>query len=152
AMWSPRAQCDKTRFSEEWRHTLENTPNLYIWQDSAVELLFDRLAPCDAAAFDRVDSGTGCRMQEPQRGDSAESSAQGRVPEASLDECADKRPTGNTAERSTERPPSGPMQGQQPEKSLDGLCRPHSASDFIAEQHPIASADNRTKQEDDSGT
>ena len=25
AMWSPRAQCDKTRFSEEWRRTLENT-------------------------------------------------------------------------------------------------------------------------------
>src|SRR5699024_2635183 len=25
AMWSPRAQCDKTRFSELWRHTLENT-------------------------------------------------------------------------------------------------------------------------------
>ncbi len=41
AMWSPRAQCDKTRFSEEWRHTLENTVNLYIWQDAAVELLFD---------------------------------------------------------------------------------------------------------------
>ena len=41
AMWSPRAQCDKTRFSEEWRHTLENTRNLYIWQDAATELLFD---------------------------------------------------------------------------------------------------------------
>lgn len=41
AMWSPRAQCDKTRFSEEWRHTLENTLNLYIWQDAAEELLFD---------------------------------------------------------------------------------------------------------------
>lgn len=41
AMWSPRAQCDKARFSEEWRRTLENTPNLYIWQDAAVELLFD---------------------------------------------------------------------------------------------------------------
>lgn len=40
AMWSPRAQCDKTRFSEEWRHTLENTANLYIWQDAATELLF----------------------------------------------------------------------------------------------------------------
>ncbi|MDE6778270.1 MAG: tRNA uridine-5-carboxymethylaminomethyl(34) synthesis enzyme MnmG [Alistipes sp.] len=40
AMWSPRAQCDKARFSEEWRHTLENTDNLYIWQDSAVEVLF----------------------------------------------------------------------------------------------------------------
>ncbi len=41
AMWSPRAQCDKTRFSEEWRHTLENTWNLYIWQDTATKLLFD---------------------------------------------------------------------------------------------------------------
>lgn len=41
AMWSPRAQCDKTRFSEEWRRTLENTTHLYIWQDAATELLFD---------------------------------------------------------------------------------------------------------------
>ncbi|MBO5875425.1 MAG: FAD-dependent oxidoreductase, partial [Alistipes sp.] len=39
AMWSPRAQCDKARFSEEWRHTLENTENLYIWQDTADGLL-----------------------------------------------------------------------------------------------------------------
>ena len=41
AMWSPRAQCDKARFSEEWRRTLECTSNLYIWQDSVVEILFD---------------------------------------------------------------------------------------------------------------
>lgn len=41
AMWSPRAQCDKTRFSEEWRRVLENTPNLSIWQDAATELLFE---------------------------------------------------------------------------------------------------------------
>lgn len=41
AMWSPRAQCDKSRFSAEWRHELENTQNLYIWQDAAVELLFE---------------------------------------------------------------------------------------------------------------
>ena len=40
AMWSPRAQCDKSRFSREWRHTRENTPNLHIWQDAATELLF----------------------------------------------------------------------------------------------------------------
>lgn len=39
AMWSPRAQCDKARFSALWRKTLENIPNLYIWQDSATELL-----------------------------------------------------------------------------------------------------------------
>lgn len=41
AMWSPRAQCDKQRFSEEWRRRLENTPNLYIWQDTVCEILFE---------------------------------------------------------------------------------------------------------------
>lgn len=39
AMWSPRAQCDRTRFIQEWRHRLENTPNLHIWQDEATEIL-----------------------------------------------------------------------------------------------------------------
>ena len=52
AMWSPRAQCDKTRFSEEWRHTLENTRNLYIWQDAATELLFDDALRTDSAQPD----------------------------------------------------------------------------------------------------
>ena len=41
AMWSPRAQCDKEAFSAEWRKTLENTRNLYLWQDAATELLFE---------------------------------------------------------------------------------------------------------------
>ena len=52
AMWSHRAQCDKTRFSEEWRHTLENTRNLYIWQDAATELLFDDALRTDSARPD----------------------------------------------------------------------------------------------------
>ncbi len=34
AMWSPRAQSDRMRFSAMWRHTLENTGNLSMWQDS----------------------------------------------------------------------------------------------------------------------
>ncbi len=42
AMWSPRAQCDKTRFSELWRHTLENTEGLYLWQDSVNALITER--------------------------------------------------------------------------------------------------------------
>ncbi len=42
AMWSPRAQCDKAAFSREWRHTLENTKNLYLWQDSVTEILVDQ--------------------------------------------------------------------------------------------------------------
>ena len=41
AMWSPRAQCDKVEFSRLWRRTLENTPNLYLWQDSVVDILID---------------------------------------------------------------------------------------------------------------
>ena len=41
AMWSPRAQCDKELFSQLWRRELENTDNLFIWQDAADGLLFD---------------------------------------------------------------------------------------------------------------
>lgn len=41
AMWSPRAQSDRMRFSELWRALLENTPNLYMWQDSVTSLIFD---------------------------------------------------------------------------------------------------------------
>ena len=40
AMWSPRAQCDKEQFSRLWREELENTPNLFMWQDAAEELLY----------------------------------------------------------------------------------------------------------------
>ena len=42
AMWSPRAQCDKSLFSRLWRKTLENTRNLYLWQDSVTEILIDQ--------------------------------------------------------------------------------------------------------------
>ena len=41
AMWSPRAQCDRGKFIWEWRHTLDATPNLDIWQDQADELLVE---------------------------------------------------------------------------------------------------------------
>lgn len=41
AMWSPRAQSDRMLFSSLWRHTLENAPNLYMWQDSVVSLIVD---------------------------------------------------------------------------------------------------------------
>jgi tRNA uridine 5-carboxymethylaminomethyl modification enzyme len=39
AMWSPRAQCDKTQFSLNWRYQLENIPLLSIWQDEVVGVL-----------------------------------------------------------------------------------------------------------------
>lgn len=41
AMWSPRAQCDRNKYSWEWREVLENIPNLHIWQDTAREILVE---------------------------------------------------------------------------------------------------------------
>lgn len=41
AMWSPRAQSDRMRFSEEWRRTLEKTDNLDMWQDMVTELILE---------------------------------------------------------------------------------------------------------------
>jgi tRNA uridine 5-carboxymethylaminomethyl modification enzyme len=39
AMWSPRTQNDRLRFSEEWRNSLEKTPNLDFWQEMVSELI-----------------------------------------------------------------------------------------------------------------
>ena len=41
AMWSPRAQCDRTHFSLTWRSYLERNTNIDLWQGSVVNLIFD---------------------------------------------------------------------------------------------------------------
>lgn len=41
AMWSPRAQSDRMKFMAEWRNVIENTPNLYMWQDDAIAFLLE---------------------------------------------------------------------------------------------------------------
>lgn len=41
AMWSPRAQEDREKFSRMWRSVLENTPGLSMWQGNVCRLLFD---------------------------------------------------------------------------------------------------------------
>ncbi len=41
AMWSPRSQADRQKFSEKWRSVLENTDNLNIWQDSVVRFIIE---------------------------------------------------------------------------------------------------------------
>lgn len=46
AMWSPRAQCDRSRFIREWRYRLENTENLDIWQDEVTEILAESGRVC----------------------------------------------------------------------------------------------------------
>ncbi len=40
AMWSPRTQNDRMRFSEVWRQQLEQTPNLDFYQEMVSGLLF----------------------------------------------------------------------------------------------------------------
>lgn len=41
AMWSPRAQSDRTKFSNLWRETLENTPGLNMWQGNVNSLIIE---------------------------------------------------------------------------------------------------------------
>ncbi|HKL31856.1 MAG TPA: FAD-dependent oxidoreductase, partial [Tangfeifania sp.] len=41
AMWSPRSQNDRFRFTEYWRDVLENTSNLDLWQDAVVSLIIE---------------------------------------------------------------------------------------------------------------
>ncbi|MDE7508865.1 MAG: tRNA uridine-5-carboxymethylaminomethyl(34) synthesis enzyme MnmG [Muribaculaceae bacterium] len=38
AVWSPRVQSDRTRFSESWRRILDSTPNLELFQDMVVDI------------------------------------------------------------------------------------------------------------------
>ncbi|MCM1452321.1 MAG: tRNA uridine-5-carboxymethylaminomethyl(34) synthesis enzyme MnmG [Clostridium sp.] len=63
AMWSPRAQSDRNRFSALWRLTLEQIPNLSMWQDSVADLIIEedgatRLAGEMAADADAAGRGT----------------------------------------------------------------------------------------------
>ncbi len=41
AMWSPRVQSDRNKYSALWRQILESEPNLDLWQDAVIDLFFD---------------------------------------------------------------------------------------------------------------
>lgn len=41
AVWSPRAQCDRGKYIWNWRHELDNTDGLDIWQDTADDLIVE---------------------------------------------------------------------------------------------------------------
>ncbi|MBK6283358.1 MAG: tRNA uridine-5-carboxymethylaminomethyl(34) synthesis enzyme MnmG [Draconibacterium sp.] len=41
AMWSPRSQNDRFRFTELWRDTLESIDNLDLWQDAVTKLIIE---------------------------------------------------------------------------------------------------------------
>ena len=44
AMWSPRAQCDKIKFSLEWRAVLESNPNVFLREDTVEDLLIEDIS------------------------------------------------------------------------------------------------------------
>ena len=39
AMWSPRAQCDKITFAQQWKEELEKNISVDFWQDTVNELI-----------------------------------------------------------------------------------------------------------------
>ena len=55
AMWSPRAQADRQQFINNWRHIIENTPNLYVWQDTVVSLDVEQGRACGVKTAFGVD-------------------------------------------------------------------------------------------------
>lgn len=55
AVWSPRVQSDRVKYIEAWRRTLEETPNLDMFQDNVISLMID-----DSQGADRLET-TGVR-------------------------------------------------------------------------------------------
>ncbi len=46
AMWSPRSQCDRMRFSENWRLHLEQNKNVDFWQGMVTEIIINKDEVC----------------------------------------------------------------------------------------------------------
>ncbi len=44
AMWSPRSQSDRQKFIVEWTSIVANTDNLYMWQDTVTQFIFENNA------------------------------------------------------------------------------------------------------------
>ncbi|MDE5553853.1 MAG: tRNA uridine-5-carboxymethylaminomethyl(34) synthesis enzyme MnmG [Muribaculaceae bacterium] len=60
AMWSPRAQCDRNKFSALWRSVLEHMDNLSMWQGAAVELIVDGGMACGLRTADGAEFRAKC--------------------------------------------------------------------------------------------
>ena len=61
AMWSPRAQCAREQFIWEWRHQLDITPNLDIWQDQVTEIITEKTYGKEST--DNGENGEKCNMR-----------------------------------------------------------------------------------------
>lgn len=55
AVWSPRVQSDRVKYIEAWRRTLEEAPNLDMFQDNVISLMID-----DSQGADHLET-TGVR-------------------------------------------------------------------------------------------
>ncbi len=55
AMWSPRAQCDRTMFSLEWRKILEKNKLIDIWQDNVNRLIIEKDRVCGVITENNVE-------------------------------------------------------------------------------------------------
>lgn len=58
AVWSPRAQSDRTRFTDEWRRVLDSTPGLDMFQDTVTLLIFD-----EKGGISGVSTALGCTFR-----------------------------------------------------------------------------------------
>ena len=67
AVWSPRAQCDRGKFIWQWRHVLDETENLDIWQDQVEELVTETppTAPDGASIVKGVKTIWGAEFHAP---------------------------------------------------------------------------------------
>lgn len=60
AMWSPRSQSDRMQFIQQWIHTVSNTKNLYIWQDTITELIIEHDTVIGAKSMLGIDFKAKC--------------------------------------------------------------------------------------------
>ncbi len=54
AVWSPRVQTDRARYIDAWRHVLETTPRLSLFQDMVVSFIFEECPDEDGITRKRV--------------------------------------------------------------------------------------------------
>lgn len=62
AVWSPRVQSDRTRFSDEWRRVIDSTPNLSVFQDMVSRLLFSDEKKDGRMVVSGVETALGLRF------------------------------------------------------------------------------------------
>ena len=62
AVWSPRVQSDRMKYTEKWREILDSTPNLAIFQDTVTELKVDP----ESMEMEGVRTALGVEFKAPQ--------------------------------------------------------------------------------------